>query len=132
MPRHIPPFKHGYPNGLLTSRTEPATNQVGQSTFRVYAAMSATELHISAGQDSLLHREISFRGRLGHWKQSINMKTNRRTEFGQKSPPEVKRRPLGDAKRAGRPPSTPVPLYTSCRTRKESEHPLFQQAPPLP
>lgn len=93
MPRHTPLFKHGYPNGLLTGKTDPATNQVGQGTSRVCAALSATKLQIPAGQDSPLHRETNLQGRLGHWKQSINVKTKRRPEFGQKSPPEDKRRP---------------------------------------
>lgn len=81
-------FKYACPNGLLISKTEPAINQQGENTSHVYSIVSATELHISVGQDSLLHRKLNFKGRPDHRNQSINMKTSTRQKSSSRTVPQ--------------------------------------------
>lgn len=53
--------------------------------------MSATKLHTSVGQNSLLHRKINFKRRPDHWNQSRNMKTSRRQKcLGETVPQRIR------------------------------------------
>lgn len=78
--------------------------------------MSVTKLHVSFGQDSLLHRKRKVKGRPEHWNQYINMKTSRRKQVLRwNSPSEAKRQPAVGAKGRGRPSLTPTPCANGKR-----------------